>query len=204
MTSDLGFRLKATRDRRVLDEETGRRRAPARPGEGTQGLSPFTSYRDFDDTGAAKPARGNEDVRRPRCRNETFREDERCRARATGFRAATSWWRLPPFHLRLADGTEYSASGTLNFVDTAVDPKSGTVQIRVQVPNHDRFLRAGQLVRVGVAAEPVVGLEERDVVRALEEVGGGETGDAGTDHRRGGPPTVRGHRPLSLTGRCRG
>ncbi|MDB5808358.1 MAG: efflux transporter periplasmic adaptor subunit [Betaproteobacteria bacterium] len=56
--------------------------------------------------------------------------------------------RLPTFRLKLADGTEYSASGTLNFVDAAVDPKSGTVQIRVQVPNHDRLLRAGQLVRV--------------------------------------------------------
>lgn len=56
--------------------------------------------------------------------------------------------RLPPFRLKLADGSEYSASGTLNFVDQAVDPKSGTVQIRVTVPNHERFLRAGQLVRV--------------------------------------------------------
>ena len=56
--------------------------------------------------------------------------------------------RLPPFRLRLADGTENKLSGTLNFVDAAVDPKSGTVQVRVQVPNPDRLLRAGQLVRV--------------------------------------------------------
>ncbi len=56
--------------------------------------------------------------------------------------------RLPPFRLRLADGTEYKSSGTLNFVDAAVDPKSGTLQVRVQVPNPDRALRAGQLVRV--------------------------------------------------------
>ena len=63
-------------------------------------------------------------------------------------RTADQQWRLPPFRLRLADGTEYSSSGTLNFVDTAVDSKTGTVQVRVQVPNHDRFLRAGQLVRV--------------------------------------------------------
>jgi len=56
--------------------------------------------------------------------------------------------KLPPFRLRLADGTENKASGTLNFVDAAVDPKSGTVQVRVQVPNPDRLLRAGQLVRV--------------------------------------------------------
>jgi membrane fusion protein (multidrug efflux system) len=56
--------------------------------------------------------------------------------------------RLPPFRLRLADGTEYKSSGKLNFVDAAVDAKSGTLQVRVQVPNPDRQLRAGQLVRV--------------------------------------------------------
>ncbi len=56
--------------------------------------------------------------------------------------------RLPPFRLKLADGTEYKSSGTLNFVDAAVDPKSGTLQVRVQVPNPERLLRAGQLVRV--------------------------------------------------------
>ena len=56
--------------------------------------------------------------------------------------------KLPPFRLRLADGSEYKASGKLNFVDAAVDAKSGTLQVRVQVPNPDRLLRAGQLVRV--------------------------------------------------------
>jgi membrane fusion protein (multidrug efflux system) len=56
--------------------------------------------------------------------------------------------RLPPFRLRLADGSEYKSSGKLNFVDAAVDPKSGTLQVRVKVPNPDRLLRAGQLVRV--------------------------------------------------------
>jgi membrane fusion protein (multidrug efflux system) len=56
--------------------------------------------------------------------------------------------RLPPFRLKLADGTENKLSGTLNFVDAAVDPKSGTVQVRVQVANPERLLRAGQLVRV--------------------------------------------------------
>ncbi len=56
--------------------------------------------------------------------------------------------RLPSFRLKLADGTEYKSSGKLNFVDAAVDAKSGTLQVRVQVPNPDRSLRAGQLVRV--------------------------------------------------------
>jgi membrane fusion protein (multidrug efflux system) len=56
--------------------------------------------------------------------------------------------KLPPFRLRLADGSEYKSSGRLNFVDAAVDAKSGTLQVRVKVPNPDRLLRAGQLVRV--------------------------------------------------------
>jgi len=50
--------------------------------------------------------------------------------------------------LRLADGSEYKLSGKINFVDTAVDPKTGTLQVRVQVPNPQSLLRAGQLVRV--------------------------------------------------------
>ena len=56
--------------------------------------------------------------------------------------------KLPPFRLKLADGSEYKSSGKLNFVDAAVDAKSGTLQVRVQVPNPERLLRAGQLVRV--------------------------------------------------------
>src|SRR5258705_2487800 len=56
--------------------------------------------------------------------------------------------RLPPFRLRLADGSEYKSSGTLNFVDAAVDAKNGTLQVRAKVPNPERLLRAGQTVRV--------------------------------------------------------
>lgn len=56
--------------------------------------------------------------------------------------------KLPPFKLRLADGSEYKLPGKINFVDTAVDAKSGTLQVRLQVPNPESLLRAGQLVRV--------------------------------------------------------
>jgi membrane fusion protein (multidrug efflux system) len=56
--------------------------------------------------------------------------------------------KLPAFKLRLADGSEYKLPGKINFVDTAVDAKTGTLQVRVQVPNPDSLLRAGQLVRV--------------------------------------------------------
>src|SRR4029077_19373508 len=58
----------------------------------------------------------------------------------------------PPFHIRLADGTDYTLAGKLNFVDATIDPKSGTVQLRISVPNPDRLLRPGLFVRVIVAA----------------------------------------------------
>jgi len=58
----------------------------------------------------------------------------------------------PPFHIRLADGTDYALTGKLNFIDATIDQKSGTLQVRVSVPNPDRILRPGLFVRVIVAA----------------------------------------------------
>src|SRR5712692_3370390 len=58
----------------------------------------------------------------------------------------------PPFHIRLADGTNYTFPGKLNFIDATIDQKSGTLQVRVSVPNPDRVLRPGLFVRVIVAA----------------------------------------------------
>jgi membrane fusion protein (multidrug efflux system) len=55
-----------------------------------------------------------------------------------------------PFRIRLADGTDYKLVGRLDFVDAAIDQKSGTLQVRVSVPNPDRSLRPGQFVRVTV------------------------------------------------------
>jgi membrane fusion protein (multidrug efflux system) len=57
-----------------------------------------------------------------------------------------------PFHIRLADGTDYALTGRLNFIDATLDQKSGTLQVRVSVPNPDRMLRPGLFVRVTVAA----------------------------------------------------
>src|SRR5271169_3035116 len=45
---------------------------------------------------------------------------------------------LRPFHVRLADGTDYAFPGKLNFVDASLDQKSGTLQVRISVPNPDR------------------------------------------------------------------
>jgi membrane fusion protein (multidrug efflux system) len=61
--------------------------------------------------------------------------------------------RTPRFRLKLIDGRDYQYSGTLDFVDAAVDPKSGTLQVRISVPNPEGALRSGQFVRVVVPAQ---------------------------------------------------
>lgn len=58
-----------------------------------------------------------------------------------------------PFKLKLVDGSEYKYGGKLNFVDAAVDSKTGTLQVRLSVPNPDRALRAGQFARVVVPGQ---------------------------------------------------
>jgi len=59
--------------------------------------------------------------------------------------------KAPRFRLKLADGSEYKFPGKLNFVDAAIDPKIGTLQVRLSVPNPDGLLRPGQFVRVVAA-----------------------------------------------------
>jgi membrane fusion protein (multidrug efflux system) len=59
----------------------------------------------------------------------------------------------PVFHIVLADGSVYPHAGTLNFVDAAVDPRTGTLPVRLTVPNPERLLRAGQFARVVVDAQ---------------------------------------------------
>lgn len=54
----------------------------------------------------------------------------------------------PDFKLKLIDGSDYKYSGKLNFVDAAVDPRNGTLPVRVVVPNPDGVLRPGQFMRV--------------------------------------------------------
>jgi membrane fusion protein (multidrug efflux system) len=77
----------------------------------------------------------------------------------------------PPFRLRLADGTDYPLPGTLDFVDAAIDQKSGTLQARISVRNPERLLRAGLFARVIVPA-----FESRSAIRipqgAVQELQG--------------------------------
>src|SRR5882724_2113454 len=59
----------------------------------------------------------------------------------------------PPFRMFLADGSEYSEPLKLNYIDPAVDQRTGTLAIRLEVPNPQNLLHAGQFARVQVAQQ---------------------------------------------------
>lgn len=57
--------------------------------------------------------------------------------------------------LRLADGSPYSHTGHIDFVDVQVDPGTDTVIIRADLPNPDGILRDGALVTAVIeSAQP--------------------------------------------------
>lgn len=57
------------------------------------------------------------------------------------------------FSIVLADGSVYPKPGKLNFVDAAVDQATGTLPIRLEVPNPERQLLPGMFARVIVVSE---------------------------------------------------
>ena len=48
----------------------------------------------------------------------------------------------------LADGSEYPYKGIVDFADPTVDPKTGTFQVRAEMPNPDKVLLPGEFTRV--------------------------------------------------------
>lgn len=54
--------------------------------------------------------------------------------------------------LLLEDGSEYGLTGSLNFLDQAVDPTTGSVSLRAIFRNPQRLLLPGQFVRVRIEA----------------------------------------------------
>jgi membrane fusion protein (multidrug efflux system) len=57
------------------------------------------------------------------------------------------------FRLQLADGSDYTQPGMLNFIDPAIDARTGTLAVRLTVPNPQGLLHAGQFARVFVAID---------------------------------------------------
>jgi len=52
--------------------------------------------------------------------------------------------------LLLADGSVHPHPGKVNFADRSIDPKTGTLRVRVEFPNPEGVLRPGQFGRVRV------------------------------------------------------
>jgi membrane fusion protein (multidrug efflux system) len=61
----------------------------------------------------------------------------------------------PSVRLKLIDGTDYPHNGKLDFLDAAVDPRNGTLPVRVLTPNPEGALRHGQFVRAIMPAREV-------------------------------------------------
>ncbi len=53
-------------------------------------------------------------------------------------------------YARLADGRKFGQKGHLDFADSKVDPKTGTIRARAEFPNPKAELLPGQFVRVGL------------------------------------------------------
>jgi RND family efflux transporter MFP subunit len=75
-------------------------------------------------------------------------------------REALSVWRQMPARpggpvigITLPDDSAYPHRGRLDFVDRAVDPRTGTLALRATFPNAERLLRPGQFVRLRVLLE---------------------------------------------------
>jgi len=73
-------------------------------------------------------------------------EDMR-RANAAG-RATLAATDKAEIRLSLPNGTEYGEKGTLDFSDTTVDPATGAVSLRGQIPNGDHGLLPGMYVTI--------------------------------------------------------
>jgi membrane fusion protein (multidrug efflux system) len=53
----------------------------------------------------------------------------------------------------LADGTIHPHPGKVNFADRTIDPKTGTLRVRVEFPNPQNILKPGQFARIRVLME---------------------------------------------------
>jgi len=59
--------------------------------------------------------------------------------------------------ITLPDDTAYPHNGRLDFVDRAVDPRTGTLALRATFPNPERLLQPGQYVRLRILLEERAG-----------------------------------------------
>ena len=73
--------------------------------------------------------------------------------------------------LRLLDETEFSHEGRLDFVDSAFDPRSGTIRNRAVVPNPDLFLTPGSFARLRLSVGDASALMVPDAAVVADQSG---------------------------------
>jgi membrane fusion protein (multidrug efflux system) len=93
--------------------------------------------------------------------------------------------------LILEDGTTYGLVGHLDFLDMAVDESTGTVSLRAEFPNPQRFLLPGQFVRARIDA----GIQRRGLLVPQRAV---QIGQQGATVMVVGPNNVAAVRPVKL------
>ncbi|HSF05445.1 MAG TPA: efflux RND transporter periplasmic adaptor subunit [Methylomirabilota bacterium] len=89
---------------------------------------------------------------------------------------------LPTLQLLLADGTTFPHKGRPVWIDRAIDPKTGTIQVRAQFPNPEKVLRASQFGRVRAVVEerrgailvPQVAVQDLQGAKTVLVVGEGD------------------------------
>ena len=74
-------------------------------------------------------------------------------SRDAAARKVTEDGKLLKAELLLADGTTLPYTGSLDAVERAVDPTTGTLTLQISFPNPDRLLRPGQYGRVRFQSE---------------------------------------------------
>ena len=78
--------------------------------------------------------------------------------------------RLRTVQLTLSDGRVYPYEGQINFADQALDPTTGTFQLRAEFPNAEHFLRPGMFGRIRATSshrDDVIVIPDRAVQEQL-------------------------------------
>ena len=103
----------------------------------------------------------------------------------------------------LGDGSVYGETGTLDFSGAVVDPQTGAVSLRAQLPNPDKFLMPGSFVTLQGDAgrtkqrvpDPAIGVAARHAGRVRDGRGQGRQRAAQERHHLGHPGRqMAGHR----------
>lgn len=81
--------------------------------------------------------------------------------------------KLPSYvTITLSDGSEYPYRGLVDFADPMVDPTTGTISVRAEMPNPDRSLLPGEKTKVKVLLDVLQGVMTVPAVAVREEEGG--------------------------------